>query len=59
MEAVSKGDIDERVQEYYDKYEILLEFRGEKEFRVHVAVQEGIEIGFFQAARIILRSFMI
>ena len=31
---------------YYSKYEILLEGRDEKEFREHVAVQAGIEIGF-------------
>ncbi len=43
---VSQGDIDTLVEEYYDKYEILLEGRGEKEFREHVAVQAGIEIGF-------------
>ena len=34
------------VEEYYDKYENLLEGRDEKEFREHVAVQAGIEIGF-------------
>ena len=43
---VSRGDIDALVEEYYDKYEILLEGRDEKEFREHVAVQAGIEIGF-------------
>ena len=43
---VSQGDIDALVEEYYDKYEILLEGRNEKEFREHVAVQAGIEIGF-------------
>ena len=43
---VSRGDIDALVEEYYDKYEILLERRDEKEFREHVAVQAGIEIGF-------------
>ena len=46
VENVSRGDIDALVQEYYDKYEILLEGRDEKEFREHVAVQAGIEIGF-------------
>ena len=44
--AVSQGDINALVEEYYDKYEILLEGRDEKEFREHVAVQAGIEIGF-------------
>ena len=46
VESVSRGDIDALVQEYYDKYEILLEGRDGKEFREHVAVQAGIEIGF-------------
>ena len=46
VDAVSKGDIDALTQEYYDKYDILLEGRDEKEFREHVAVQAGIEIGF-------------
>ena len=44
--AVSKADVDALVEEYYDKYDILLEGRDEKEFREHVAVQAGIEIGF-------------
>ena len=44
--SVSKADIDTLVEEYYDKYDILLEGRDEKEFRRHVAVQAGIEIGF-------------
>lgn len=43
---VSQGDIEALVEEYYDKYEILLEGRDAKEFREHVAVQAGIEIGF-------------
>lgn len=43
---VSRGDIDALVEEYYDKYEILLEGRDEKEFREHAVVQAGIEIGF-------------
>ena len=34
------------VEEYYDKYEILLEGRDPEEFKKHVAVQAGIEIGF-------------
>ena len=46
VQAVSKADIDALVEEYYDRYEILLEGRDEKEFREHVAVQAGIEIGF-------------
>lgn len=43
---VSAGDTEALVEEYYSKYEILLEGRDEKEFRRHVAVQAGIEIGF-------------
>ena len=43
---VSQADIDTLVEEYYSKYDILLEGRDEKEFREHVAVQAGIEIGF-------------
>ena len=44
--AVSQADIDTLVEEYYSRYQILLEGRDEKEFRKHVAVQAGIEIGF-------------
>lgn len=44
--AVSQADINALVEEYYDRYEILLEGRDEKEFRDHMAVQAGIEIGF-------------
>ncbi len=43
---VSAGDINALLDEYYDRYEILLEGRDEKEFREHLAVQAGIEIGF-------------
>lgn len=46
VKDVSAGDIEALVEEYYSKYEILLEGRDEKEFRKHVAVQAGIEIGF-------------
>ena len=38
VNAVSKGDTDTLVEEYYDKYDILLEGRDEKEFREHTAV---------------------
>ncbi len=44
--AVGKADVDTLVEEYYDKYQILLEGRDESEFRKHVAVQAQIEIGF-------------
>lgn len=46
VDAVSEADVNALVEEYYDKYEILLEGRDEKEFRKHVAVQAQIEIGF-------------
>ncbi|WP_066714625.1 L-arabinose isomerase [Clostridium sp. Marseille-P299] len=46
VQAVSKGDIDALVDEYYSKYDILLEGRDANEFKKHVAVQAGIEIGF-------------
>ena len=46
VEAVGKADVDTLVEEYYDKYQILLEGRDEEEFRRHVAVQAQIEIGF-------------
>ncbi len=44
--AVSESDTNVLVEEYYDKYEILLEGREESEFRKHVAVQAQIELGF-------------
>lgn len=43
---VTQGEIHALVEEYYDKYQILLEGRDEKEFRRHVEIQAGIEIGF-------------
>lgn len=46
VEDVKKGDIDTLVEEYYSKYQILLEGRDPEEFKKHVAVQAGIEIGF-------------
>lgn len=46
VKEVQEGEINSLVEEYYSKYEILLEGRDEKEFRNHVAVQAGIEIGF-------------
>ena len=44
--AVSESDTNELVDEYYDKYEILLEGRDPAEFKRHVAVQAQIELGF-------------
>lgn len=46
VQAVSQSDIDTLVEEYYSKYDILLEGRDPAEFKKHVAVQAGIEIGF-------------
>ena len=46
VEAVSKADTDVLVEEYYSKYDILLEGRDPEEFKKHVAVQAQIEIGF-------------
>jgi len=45
VDAVSEADTNALVEEYYSKYEILLEGRDEKEFRRHVAVQAQIELG--------------
>lgn len=36
---VGQGDVNALVEEYYDKYQILLEGRDEAEFRKHVAVR--------------------
>lgn len=46
VKAVPQNEIDALVEEYYSKYEILLEGRDPAEFRKHVAVQAAIEIGF-------------
>ncbi|MCR5396992.1 MAG: L-arabinose isomerase [Lachnospiraceae bacterium] len=46
VDAVSKGDMEALTDEYYDKYDILLEGRDATEFRNHVAVQAKIELGF-------------
>lgn len=44
--GVSGSDVNALVDEYYDKYNILLEGRDPEEFKRHVAVQAQIEIGF-------------
>ena len=44
--AVSVADTNALVEEYYDKYDILLEGRDPEEFKKHVAVQAQIELGF-------------
>ena len=46
VQDVSEGDVNALVEEYYDKYDILLEGRDPEEFKKHVAVQAQIEIGF-------------
>lgn len=46
VKDVSNADINTLVEEYYSKYDILLEGRNPDEFKKHVAVQAGIEIGF-------------
>lgn len=46
VQSVKESDINTLVEEYYSTYEILTEGREEGEFRRHVAVQAGIEIGF-------------
>ncbi len=45
VDAVAQGDVDALVEEYYSKYNILLEGRDPEEFRRHVAEQARIEIG--------------
>lgn len=44
--AVSQSDTNALVDEYYDKYDILLEGRDPEEFKKHVAVRAQIELGF-------------
>ena len=44
--AVSASDTNALADEYYSKYDILLEGRAPEEFKKHVAVQAQIEIGF-------------
>lgn len=46
VKDVSTAEINTLVEEYYSKYDILLEGRNPDEFKKHVAVQAGIEIGF-------------
>lgn len=46
VKDVSAADINTLVEEYYSQYDILLEGRNPDEFKKHVAVQAGIEIGF-------------
>ena len=46
VQDVSQGDIDVLVEEYYNKYDMILDGHDPEEFKKHVAVQAGIEIGF-------------
>ncbi|TCL56946.1 L-arabinose isomerase [Kineothrix alysoides] len=46
VKDVKEGEINSLVDEYYTKYDIILEGKDAAEFRRHVAVQAGIEIGF-------------
>lgn len=46
VQDVSQGDIDVLVEEYYNKYDMILDGCDPEEFKKHVAVQAGIEIGF-------------
>lgn len=46
VKEVKEGEISALVEEYYEKYEILAEGRDLQEFKRHVAVQAGIELGF-------------
>ncbi len=43
---VTEAEVKALLDEYYSKYEILLEGRDPEEFKKHVAVQAKIEIGF-------------
>lgn len=44
--GVSQSDINALVDEYYDRYDIILDGREPEEFKKHVAIQAGIELGF-------------
>jgi len=46
VQDVKAGDVSTLVEEYYDRYDILLEGRDPDKFRKHVAVQAQIELGF-------------
>ncbi|MCI7099020.1 MAG: L-arabinose isomerase, partial [Lachnospiraceae bacterium] len=46
VDSVSQSDTMALVDEYYEKYDILLEGRDPEEFKRHVAVQAQIELGF-------------
>jgi len=46
VKEVPQGEISALTDEYYEKYQILLEGRDPEKFRKHVEIQAGIEIGF-------------
>lgn len=46
VDAVSKSEIKALTDLYYDSYGLVLDGRSRAEFRKHVEVQAGIEIGF-------------
>jgi L-arabinose isomerase len=46
VNAVGRGEISALTDEYYSKYNLIADGRDKDEFRRHVEVQAGIEIGF-------------
>ena len=46
VQAVSESDVNALLDEYYEKYQIILDGRDPEEFKRHVAEQARIEIGF-------------
>ncbi len=46
VKDVSTGDVSALLDEYYSKYNMILDGLDAAEFKKHVAVQAGIEIGF-------------
>ena len=45
IKSVKQADVDALMDEYYQKYGLILDGRDEGEFRKHVEVQAGIELG--------------
>ncbi len=48
VKSVSQSDVNALVDEYYGKYQLILDGRAPEEFKRHVAVQAQIELGFEQ-----------
>ena len=46
VQDIKDAETDALVEEYYSKYDIILDGRDELEFRKHVAAQAKIELGF-------------